>query len=175
MSEIPTPQTPREERLEELFVSWVGLGQGRNIATVAKNAAVPTTELVAHAKKFGWHTRLTGLVKGAEKKTMELMEETIAQVNLRHVNRLREMQTKAYQALENMVIDKPADAIRLLTEATKMERDILGLKDHQNDALSVLTDRLEKLKLIDRDAKPEFEFKKDFKAPELPAIAENEP
>lgn len=170
---LPEPQTPREEALEQLFVAWVGLGQGRNIATVAKNAGVPTTELVGHAKKFEWHKRLQGIVKKSEQRTLDLMEETIAQVNLRHVNRLRKMQEKAYDVLANAVIDKPADAIRLLLASTAMEREILGVKDQQNDAVSVLTEKLEKLGLKEA-SKSEFAFDPNYKAPELAQPPEKE-
>lgn len=171
---IPEPQNEGERRLEDLFVAWVGMGQGRNIAAVARNAGVPAPMLVAHAKKFQWPSRLNMVAAKAEEKTMEMMSETIAQVNIRHVTALRKLQEKAFNFLETAVIDKPADAIRLLMDATKLERDILGIKEQQNDVATVLATKLEKLKLIPADAEPEFEYQENLKVPELPAPQEEE-
>lgn len=144
--QVPLPRNPREQRLEEAFVHYVGMGEGRSLGALAREINVSTQEVIRHAKAFLWNQRLATLTSVASQRTMEHMVETISTVNQAHVKRLRRLQEKAFNFLENAVFDKPADAIRMFLEAVKLERDILGLtKGSNQDLAEVLSERVKQL------------------------------
>ena len=144
MSDVPahpSPATPREIALEQLFVQFVGMGPNRKYGSLSKaNGGIPTAELIRHAGKFLWRERIVVIHSEANDRTREELVETIAEINSRHITQLKVMQEKAFEFLKGVVLDKPADGIKLLTLCIKMEREAVGLD--QNSETARLSDLL---------------------------------
>lgn len=164
---FPGPQTPREHLLQSLLPKWVAMGPGRSLPALADEEGIDTMELVRHAKKFAWNAALQAATLMAN--TIGQMAESIADVNSRHLKVLKAAQQKAWDYLENVVFDKPADAIRLLIETTRLERTVRGLDDHKEDLGTVIEERLKNLGVVSAD---QIEFNYDPKI-KIQALPEN--
>lgn len=172
--EPPVPVTPREIAIEGLFVQFVGMGPGRKYGALTRESKVPTTELIRHASKFLWRERIAVIHCEANERTRDELVETIADINTRHISKLKVMQTKAFEYLEKVALDKPADAIKLLTLAMKMEREAVGLDQNSEQARlsDLLMGKMEKLLDAPKSAKvitvePEFPDPDTFDADTL--------
>ena len=149
----PAPQTPREIRLEEFFVTFGGMGAGRRYGVLSKETNVPTSELIRHATRFLWRERIALIHNEVNTRTHEELVESLADVNKRHVTKLRILQEKAMEFLEQHPLTKAQDAIKLIGMSIKMEREAYGLD--KNSEQSRLQDLLEtKLERLLENPKP---------------------
>jgi hypothetical protein len=143
----PAPATPREIRLEEFFVQFVSMGAGRRYGALAKETGVPTSELIRHASKFLWRERIALIHSEVNTRTHEDLVESLADVNKRHVTKLKALQEKAFEFLDKHPLVKAQDAIKLVGMAIKMEREAYGLdkNSEQSRLQDLLEAKLEKL------------------------------
>ncbi len=178
MDPTPTPSTPKEAQLEGLFAAWVSAGNSRSLTLTASQAGVSPSDLISHAKKFGWQQKLVGILNRARAHNEDALVETIVDLNNRHLKLLRLMGKKAEQFLTAFPIDKPADAIKAAMLSIEGERTILGIGDKTEDVASVLARRLEeaqktkKLTVTATPAEPEFKFNPKFQVGAPPEDAE---
>lgn len=143
----PAPATPREIRLEEFFVQFVAQGAGRRYGALSKETGVPTSELIRHASKFLWRERIALIHNEVNTRTHEDLVESLADVNKRHVSKLKALQQKAFDFLDKHPLVKAQDAIKLVGMAIKMEREAYGLdkNSEQSRLQDLLETKLEKL------------------------------
>lgn len=143
----PAPATPREIRLEEFFVQFVAQGAGRRYGALAKETGVPTSELIRHASKFLWRERIALIHNEVNTRTHEDLVESLAEVNKRHISKLKLLQEKAMKFLEDHPLTKAQDAIKLVGMAIKMEREAYGLdkNSEQSRLQDLLESKMEKL------------------------------
>jgi hypothetical protein len=170
------PTTDRDAQLEMLFTRWVAMGGSRSLTLVAQQAGIQPTELVIHAKKFGWQGRLVDTLNRARAISEDALTVAIADINRRQITALRELGARAIEHLRTAVFDKNSDAIRALVLAIEWERKILGIGEKTEDVATVLAERLKQAELA--DAKPkggepappaiEFAFDKNFQTGEAP-------
>lgn len=159
--------TNREHRLELLFTQWVTDDAGRSLGALARKNDIPVSEMVKHAAKFKWQKRLAAITTNAAARIDGILEETIVDVNKRQITHLRAFQKKAWKYLEHAQIDKPSDAIKMMFESIKLEREILGLGEKAEDVATVMIERMEQAKKKESAPKIEFEFCQDFVVEEL--------
>jgi hypothetical protein len=158
------PSNPREAHLETLFVQWAAAGDTRSIGAVARKNDIPAHELMHHAKKFGWQKKLLSIYSRAQDRVEDMLVESIAETNRRHLKLLRKLQEEAGKRAEGMVFDKPSDVIRAITSSVEMERKILGMGEKTEDVASMLAERLKQAE-IEHSKEPkkiEFDFDPEF-------------
>ncbi|KKN08007.1 hypothetical protein LCGC14_1061000, partial [marine sediment metagenome] len=120
---------------------------------LSKETKVPTSELIRHATKFLWRERIALIHSEVNTRVHEELVESLADVNKRHVSKLRILQEKAMDFLEKHPLTKAQDAIKLVGMAIKMEREAYGLD--KNSEQSRLQDLLEaKLERLLENPKP---------------------
>lgn len=160
--------TPREARLEKLFIHWATDDAGRSLGALARKNDIPVSEMVRHAQKFRWQKRLAAITSNAMERTDGVLVEAMVDINKRQLKSLRGLQQKGMKALEDAVITKPSDAIKMVLSAIEMERKVLGLGERTEDVATVMVERLKELE-EGRKNKPqiEFEFDADFVVEEL--------
>lgn len=179
----PEPRTAREKQLEGFFADFVGMGDQRSYGKLARKHGIEAPELMRHARQFLWPERIHALQIKANEETSTAVDPDDAgasEINRLHLTRLKALQKKAMDYLENVVFDKPDTALRMLIESMKLEREIKGLtKDKTDDLRSILERRIREA----ADAKggvespqtPEFTFDPAFQTEELPDGPEGNP
>ncbi len=159
--DTPQPEGLVELRLQDNFFKWMALGEGRSFKAVATTTNMPVAVVIKHAQKFKWKQRLALVQSRASAKTLDRMVESYADVNEIHVRELRELRENALSVLRNIPITHPRDAIKLVLESMKLERQILGLDaDSDNKDLTELL--AEKLKRVQAKVLPEEEGPKQI-------------
>lgn len=177
----PKPRTPRETNLEALFAEFVALGEQRSYGKIARKHGIEAPELMRHARQFLWPERIHSLQLVANEQTSTATDPNEAganEINRLHLTRLKLLQQKAMQYLENVVFDKPDTALKMLIESMKLEREIKGLtKDKTEDLRAILERRIREATDLKpaAPAAPEFQFDPELPIDELPDGPEANP
>lgn len=171
----PQPQTEKEKRLEALFPEYVGMGEQRSYGKICRKHGIEAPELMRHARQFLWPERIHQLLIQANEETAPAIDPedpASSEINRLHLQRLKLLQKKAMEYLENCTFDKPDTALRMLVETMKLQREILGLtKDKELDLRAVLEKRIKEaadLRGGVESKEPEFRFDPALPIEELP-------
>lgn len=162
--------TPREAKLQALFLHWVADDAGRSLGALARKNKVPISEMVKHAQKFKWQKRLAEITNNAAERTDGIITEAMVDINKRQLNILRGLQVKGFEYLRTCIIDKPSDAIKMVLASIELERKVLGLGERTEDVATVMVERLKELEEGKKKQDPqklEFEFDPEFVAEDL--------
>lgn len=163
------PRSLQENRLEEKFMFWVGLGADRSYKAVATELNLPVSTVVNHARKANWVARLAEATAKGNQLTLDAMSETIAEVQEKHVRELVTLREAAFERLQSRLSNlDDKDVLKLYLESLKAERTARGMdqKKGRDDLVDLLAERIGQMKQ-DEPAKsdePVFEFELD---PEL--------
>jgi len=111
---------------EEAFEFYVGLGHLRSYQAVADQFGVSKRSVTRKAVEEDWAARVTELEASVRKKTNQVLEETLEEMNLRHLKVARFLQNKALEALRSMPITKAMEAVRTLEVSLRAERSARG-------------------------------------------------
>ncbi len=129
--DMPTRKIP-----QDAFAYYMSLGPGRSYQKVAEHYGVTKRAIVNAAKRDRWQEQLEELEHTARDDAREKMKSTIEATYEQHMKALRLVFGKGVEALKNMAIDKPADAIKAIQIAIREQRVALG-EPTDRTALSV--------------------------------------
>ena len=111
---------------DEAFEFYVGLGHLRSYQAVADHFEVSKRSVTRKAVEEDWAGRVRELEANARKKTNQVLEETLEDMNLRHLKVARFLQNKALEALKSMPITKASEAVRAIEVSLRAERTARG-------------------------------------------------
>ena len=162
------------------------MGDQRSYGKLGRKHGIEGPDLLRHAKAFLWPERINALAAQHNEETstepeIGTQDPNEANVNRLHLGRLKILQQKAMTYLENCTFDKPDTALRMLIEAMKLQRDILGLsKDKDDDLRSILLGRLKEMEPAPAPGgaappAPEFAYNPDLQIPQAPNGPEGNP
>ena len=110
----------------QAFSFYLGLGQSRSYDAVAKHFGVTKRSVTNLAAKEGWQQKVQASDQAARARAEEKVQETLEEMNERHLKTVQLIQRKALEALRTMPIDTGMDAVRALVLAVEKERLIRG-------------------------------------------------
>ena len=110
----------------DAFAYYLGLGVGRSYQAVAEHFGVTKTAVVNLAAREDWPEKLRQVEKRVGDAAAKKAEESIEQMNDRHLRSLKAIQGKALEALRSLALDNAMDAVRALDLAIRQERVVRG-------------------------------------------------
>ena len=116
MKKIPT----------DAFDFYFSLGPGRSYQAAADRYGVSKRAVTSLAKREDWQRRLLEIESKARESSDKKKEHVLEAAYERHMKALRLVFGKGIEALNRMVIDSPADAMRAIRMAIQEERVALG-------------------------------------------------
>ena len=116
MKKIPT----------DAFDFYFSLGPSRSYQSVADRYHVSKRAVTSLAKREDWQRRLLEIEAKARQSSDKEKERVLEAAYERHMKALRLVFGKGIEALNRMVIDSPADAMRAIRMAIQEERVALG-------------------------------------------------
>ncbi len=118
---MPTRKIP-----QDAFAHYVSLGPGRSYQKVAEHYGVTKRAIVNVAKRERWQEQVEELERTARDDAREKMKSSIEATYEQHMKALRLVFGKGVEALKNMVINTPADAMKAIQIAIREQRVALG-------------------------------------------------
>ena len=123
------------------FEFYYGLGPQRSYMAVAKEFHVSKPTVVSMAKHEGWQEKL----KERESKTAETIakkaDETIEQMNERHIRMLKAVQYKGLEALKTLPLKTAAQAVTAIIAATVREFELRNNRGQGVDDIEAIIKR----------------------------------
>ncbi len=110
----------------DAFDRYLALGPSRSYSALAKTIGVSKQAVVQRATREGWKQRAIDIEKKARDAADRRAIETLESMNARHLKIAQAMQSKALGALQSVVLNSGADAMRGLDMAVKLERLVRG-------------------------------------------------
>lgn len=110
----------------DAFDFYASLGMARSYQAVAEKYGVSKQAVTKHAVQHRWAERLTAIEQRARERSDQKLQETIEELNERHLKMLRIIETKALEALRVMPLDSAMDAVRALEISMRQTRLIRG-------------------------------------------------
>lgn len=105
---------------------YISLGPQRSYQAVAKHFGVNTRSVAKRAKKEEWQRRVAEIEAKARQVSEQRAQETLEEMNTRHLKSVRVIQAKALEALRSLPLASGMDAVRALDMALKHERLVRG-------------------------------------------------
>ena len=118
---MPTRKIP-----PDAFMFYVSLGLERSYQKVAEKYGVTKRAVTKLAAKERWQEQVEEMESKARETAQERARAEIGAVYERHMKALRLVFGKGVEALRQMVIEAPADAMRAIRMAIQEERVALG-------------------------------------------------
>jgi len=110
----------------EAFSFYLGLGQARSYEAVARHFEVSKRAVSNLAGKERWQEKVAAADEQARAKAVERAQESIEEMNERHLKTVQLIQKKALESLRGMTLEGAMDAVRALSMAVRDERLIRG-------------------------------------------------
>lgn len=120
----------------DAFDFYFSLGPSRSYQAVADRYGVTKRAVTGLAKRENWQRRLVEVEAEARARADRKKVDSLEAVTERHLKALRVVFAKGLEALRNMSIDSPADAMRAIQLAIREERLALG-EPSERTAVSV--------------------------------------
>ena len=108
------------------FEFYFSLGPGRSYGAVARHYTVSKRAVVNLARREDWPAQLNEISLKARDRTAERLEDTLAEMNDRHLKILRVLQGKALETLRSVPLKTAMDAARAVDMTIRQERLIRG-------------------------------------------------
>ena len=108
------------------FTYYYGLGSDRSYQAVADQFGVSKRAVTSRATKESWQERIREIERKAREKADQQIQETLEDMNGRHLKMLRVIQGKALEALKTMPMNSAIEAARALDMTIRQERIIRG-------------------------------------------------
>lgn len=105
---------------------YVSLGAERSYQKVAAHYGVTKRAVVNVARRDGWQRQVGELERTAHEQARETMRSTIEATYEQHMKALRMVFAKGVQALNRMVLETPAEALKAIQLAIREMRVALG-------------------------------------------------
>ena len=110
----------------EAFSIYLGLGHERSYEAVARHYGVSKRAVTKLAARENWQERVRAADEATRAKVEEKVQETLEEMNERHLKTVQFIQRKALEALRATAISSGMDAVRALTMGLEKERLIRG-------------------------------------------------
>ncbi len=110
----------------ESYSYYLSLGTSRSYEAVARHYNVSKRAVTHLAAKEGWQQKVAAAEAVARTKAVERAQETVEEMNERHLKTVQLVQRKALEALRQTAITDAMDAVRALSTAVRDERLIRG-------------------------------------------------
>jgi hypothetical protein len=110
----------------EAFSVYLGLGAARSYDAVAHRYGVTKRAVTNLAVREGWQTKLIDLEREARVRAEQRVQETLEEMNSRHLKTVQLIQKKALDALRTMPLNSAMDAVKALSLSVEKERLIRG-------------------------------------------------
>jgi hypothetical protein len=139
----------------DAFDYYFSLGPSRSYRAVAEHYSVTKRAVTNLAKREDWQHRLVEVENEARARADKKKVDSLEAVTDRHLKALRLVFGKGIEALRNMPIDTPADAMRAIALAIREERVALG-EPSDRTAISVedtIRSEYERWMVVDSTAK----------------------
>ena len=116
----------------DAYSYYLGLGQARSYDAVARRCGVSKRAVTNLAGKEGWQQKVAAADEQARARAVEKAQESIEEMNERHLKTVQLVQKKALEALRTSPIEGGIDAVRALVLAVRDERLIRGEPTDRN-------------------------------------------
>ena len=110
----------------EAYSVYLGLGPARSYEAVAQRYKVSKRAVQNLAGKEGWQAKVAAADEQARARAVEKAQESIEEMNDRHLKTVQLIQKKALEALRETALGDAMDAVRALSLAVRDERLIRG-------------------------------------------------
>lgn len=144
----------------EAFQTFRDMGNERSIRKVAKALGKSETLIGRWSSKHRWQKRISAWVVHIDTLMARQAEKDALEANKRHGNQAKLLIKRAYEKIKEMTpaqVKKMSatDALRFMTEGTKMERESLGIPTYMKIDKTVREEKLapwqEKFNELDDD------------------------
>lgn len=112
---------------------------------LAQRYDIPIQRLIVLAKQDNWEGQRVTVAAKASEKSLALLEESLADLNTRHLAYLRATQKVAVKAIKRLMKNskelKPRDTLSFLIESVKLEREIRGVAKSQPKIVNIITNQ----------------------------------
>jgi len=122
---------PLEWDEERMFAEYVGMGDSRAYIRVAKLFGCAKKTIVAISQRNHWLDRLAFIEAEARKEADRRLLEQRTEVHQRHLQLIRAIQQRGAQGLQEHRFDNARDASRAVTDAIRLELNVLGEPDQR--------------------------------------------
>lgn len=106
------------------FEYYFSLGPDRSYVAVAKEFKVSKPTVVSMAKAEGWQQKIRERESKTAATIAKKADETVEQMNERHIKMLKAVQFKALEALKTLPIKTAHQAVTAIIAATVREKEI---------------------------------------------------
>ncbi len=110
----------------EAYSYYLGLGRARSYEAVARHYGVSKRAVTSLAVKELWQAKVAAADEQARARAVEKAQESIDEMNDRHLKTVQLIQKKALEALRETALIDAMDAVRALSTAVRDERLIRG-------------------------------------------------
>ena len=110
----------------EAYSFYLGLGHERSYEAVASHFGVSKRAVTKLAAREGWQEKVRQAEATSRAKLEAKAQETLEEMNDRHLKSVKLVQRKALEALLSMPLSSADDGIKALLSAIKSERLIRG-------------------------------------------------
>jgi transposase len=110
----------------EAYAYYVSLGQARSYESVAKHFDVSKRSVTKLAAREGWQAKLAISQQQVREKAEAKAQETLEEMNERHLKTMRLVQHKALEVICSLPLSTAMEAVRSLTWGLDRERLIRG-------------------------------------------------
>jgi hypothetical protein len=125
---------------DSAFEFYVGLGPSRSYQAVADEFGVTKRAVTKRATAERWAARLAAMERESRERMAKRAEETLDEMNERHLRIAKALQAKAVDALRNAPLETTRDVIKALELGVKQERLVRGEPTDRN-AIEEITKR----------------------------------
>lgn len=132
----------------EAFEFYVSLGPSRSYQTVADEYCVTKRAVTKRAKAESWTDRLAEMERQSRERITKRAEETLDEMNTRHLKIAKALQSKALDTLRNAPLETTRDVIKALELGVRQERLVRGEPTERNEVERVTRDEIERLLVV---------------------------
>lgn len=109
---------------EEAFEYYVSLGPKRSYQAVADRYGVQKKTVTTRAVRDRWQARLRDIQERAQQEVEDRMVDSLAEMNERHLRVLQAILARGLEALQSIPIASGWDAVKSLDLAMRREAEI---------------------------------------------------
>lgn len=119
--------TENQKLPPDALAYYLGLGAPRSYRAVAVHFGVSASTVAKRARAEHWQDQVRAFEKKALEAAMKQAEAALTEQSVRHLRGLTQRHKKAMDALEQIEIKTPEDALRVLEWTINEERKLRGL------------------------------------------------
>ena len=144
----------------DAFLQYYALGPQRTYAAIAERLGVSKRAVALAAQRENWQSQIIDLERNAREKSVRQAQETLEEINERHLKVLRYILGRAVDALTQAPPPRFGEASRAVLSAIEKERAILwGESERADTSVEELIRREYALcmRVVDVEPEPEPE------------------